>query len=541
MATGNTTIKWDLATPGNCEYADELADVIPNTSWNNGSVMSGSNSNSTSGNSCSSSLISTNNTPNQTVGVNNSIQPIVYQTTGATGAVFFGLPPGVSGVWSNNTIVISGTPTGTGTFPFSFILTGVNCTGSLFAQTVCVGQPIQNILLTTTGATGVVASGLPLGVTANWQNNQVTINGIPTVTGNFNYIVTTTGGCSGGNNSVSGSMVVKSLNTISLQNGSPNRSVCLQQAISSINFLTTGATGAYATGLPAGIFGEWLAGVFTISGSTSLSGLFPYTVRMTGGCPGNLDSINGLIQVLPHTASSIQASICNGQSYAFGNQSLNQSGVYSRTVVGANGCDSVITLTLDVEPIDTTYLGTGNSSLVYSNSFQNNTLGWNSGQVHWWNGSQMLGPFSNMNLEFNQSNLPSHDSLFVEFDFYLHDSWDASEPFQISLNSQVLGTYYFGYWYNSNYSELTYLGMPSISARCYWWYWSPWGTRSYRARFKVPHTSSTMNFRINVLGDQDPCDESWSLDNFKVDIYQFQYKICEGTSLTVGNQSLTSA
>ncbi|NBU72634.1 MAG: hypothetical protein EBS53_14530, partial [Bacteroidetes bacterium] len=71
--------------------------------------------------------------------------------------------------------------------------------------------------------------------------------------------------------------------------------------------------------------------------------------------------------------------------------------------------------------------------------------------------------------------------------------------------------------------------------------WNPWRTHVYRARFKVPHTSSTMNFRINVLGDQDPCDESWSLDNFKVETNQYIYKICEGTSLTVGNQSLTSA
>jgi hypothetical protein len=50
-----------------------------------------------------------------------------------------------------------------------------------------------------------------------------------------------------------------------------------------------------------------------------------------------------------------------------------------------------------------------------------------------------------------------------------------------------------------------------------------------------------MNFRINVLGDQDPCDESWSVDNFKVETNQYIYKICAGTSLTVGNQSLTNA
>lgn len=36
--TGSSPIAWDIATPGNCEYADELADVIPNCTFVNGSV-----------------------------------------------------------------------------------------------------------------------------------------------------------------------------------------------------------------------------------------------------------------------------------------------------------------------------------------------------------------------------------------------------------------------------------------------------------------------------------------------------------------------
>ena len=41
LATGNTTIKWDVATPGNCEFADEFADVIPNVSWIHSSIVCG--------------------------------------------------------------------------------------------------------------------------------------------------------------------------------------------------------------------------------------------------------------------------------------------------------------------------------------------------------------------------------------------------------------------------------------------------------------------------------------------------------------------
>ena len=50
-----------------------------------------------------------------------------------------------------------------------------------------------------------------------------------------------------------------------------------------------------------------------------------------------------------------------------------------------------------------------------------------------------------------------------------------------------------------------------------------------------------MNFRIIVWNAQDPCDESWSIDNFKAEINNSEYLICQGTSLIVGNQSLTSA
>jgi hypothetical protein len=42
LTTGNTTVKWDLATGGSCEFADELADVIPNVSFVNADITCGS-------------------------------------------------------------------------------------------------------------------------------------------------------------------------------------------------------------------------------------------------------------------------------------------------------------------------------------------------------------------------------------------------------------------------------------------------------------------------------------------------------------------
>lgn len=43
LSGGNSAVKWDLATAGNCEYADEFADVItiPASGWVNGSITAG--------------------------------------------------------------------------------------------------------------------------------------------------------------------------------------------------------------------------------------------------------------------------------------------------------------------------------------------------------------------------------------------------------------------------------------------------------------------------------------------------------------------
>ncbi|MFM7590032.1 MAG: hypothetical protein ACKO55_13065, partial [Bacteroidota bacterium] len=42
LSTGSSTVKWDLATPGNCEYADELADLISNCDFTDGNITCGS-------------------------------------------------------------------------------------------------------------------------------------------------------------------------------------------------------------------------------------------------------------------------------------------------------------------------------------------------------------------------------------------------------------------------------------------------------------------------------------------------------------------
>jgi len=62
------------------------------------------------------------------------------------------------------------------------------------------------------------------------------------------------------------------------------------------------------------------------------------------------------IHVKPLSRSNISASFCQGSSYLFNGQNLSQAGTYTDTMTGQNGCDSIITLHLTVNLIDTTHI-----------------------------------------------------------------------------------------------------------------------------------------------------------------------------------------
>jgi hypothetical protein len=162
-------------------------------------------------------LSSAAGTNSQSICNSTPIANITYATTGATGANVTGLPHGVQGLWNNNVVTISGTPTQAGTFNYEVTLTGgcnptkvqgtivVNLTNNTITltsaagtnnQSSCKNATIRNITYATTGATNAIVTGLPAGVEGEWNNNVVTISGTPVPTsGTFGYTVTLTGGC----------------------------------------------------------------------------------------------------------------------------------------------------------------------------------------------------------------------------------------------------------------------------------------------------------------------------------------------------------
>jgi gliding motility-associated-like protein len=180
-------------------------------------------------------------------------------------------------------------------------------------QSVCSNSPIAAITYTIGGgATGAGVIGLPTGVTSAFSGNTFTISGTPTVTGTYNYTVSTTGNC----NQVSAVGFIKSnlSATIALNSaaGTNAQTPCINTAITPITYTVGGSgTGANLTGLPAGFTGSYSAGLFTITGTPSTVSNFTYTVTTTGNCTQT--SSSGTINVKPDAAITLSVTGTDAQ------------------------------------------------------------------------------------------------------------------------------------------------------------------------------------------------------------------------------------
>ncbi|MBI1225229.1 MAG: T9SS type A sorting domain-containing protein [Bacteroidetes bacterium] len=79
----------------------------------------------------------------------------------------------------------------------------------------------------------------------------------------------------------------------------------------------------------------------------SQTGVYSQVFVAQNGCDSTV-MLN--LTILPELASSFSRSICSGESYPFGNETYSQTGVYSQVFAAQNGCDSTVTLNLNVIP-----------------------------------------------------------------------------------------------------------------------------------------------------------------------------------------------
>ena len=112
---------------------------------------------------------------------------------------------------------------------------------------------------------------------------------------------------------------------------------------------------------------------YVFAGNTlSTSGTYVQVLQTPTGCDS---TINLSLVVDPILTANIQADICQGGSYAFGTQTLTTSGTYTRTTQTLAGCDSIINLTLTVNPVlassSSMTLCQGQSTLFFGQTLSN--------------------------------------------------------------------------------------------------------------------------------------------------------------------------
>lgn len=195
-------------------------------------------------------------------------------------------------------------------------------------QTVCLNAALApSITYATTGATGATFSGLPAGVTGNFNNNVITIGGTPTVVGNFSYSVTLTGGCGGG--TANGSITVNAIPTPTLISSDIDNSFCAGTPVTftagggtEFNFRINGIskqTGAIATYTTNALQNGDIVDVIVTSAT---------------GCPATSLGITNTVNDLPNPQIIGLAAICGLPTATFYSVTDTPGHTYAWSVTG---------------------------------------------------------------------------------------------------------------------------------------------------------------------------------------------------------------
>jgi hypothetical protein len=215
-----------------------------------------------------------------------------------------------------------------------------------FTQTICANEvfTFNGVDLNTAGTyldTLSAANGCDSVVT-------LTLDVLPTATGAFTQTI-----CANEVftfNGVDLNTAGTYLDTLSAANG------CDSVVTLTLNVLPT-ATGAFTQTICANE-------TFTFNGATlNTAGNYLDTLQAANGC----DSVVTLtLNVLPTSTGAFTQTICSNETFTFNGATLNTAGSYNDTLTSANGCDSVVTLTLVVNSTKATSL---NQSICQGSSF----------------------------------------------------------------------------------------------------------------------------------------------------------------------------
>ncbi|MBB5634907.1 gliding motility-associated-like protein/uncharacterized repeat protein (TIGR01451 family) [Pedobacter cryoconitis] len=287
-------------------------------------------------------------TDQQTLCINHAITQIQYLVTNGRNATITGLPVELTGNYDAATgkFTISGTPKTAGLITYTITATGdcgpATITGTIQVkpdvtialssavntdqQTLCVNHAITQIQYLVTNGKSATVTGLPVELTSNYDaaTGKFTISGTPKTAGLITYTITSTGDC--GPATITGTIQVKPDVTIALSSAAltDQQTLCVNHAITQIQYLVTNGRNATVTGLPVELTSNYDAatGKFTISGTPKTAGLITYTITATGDC--GPATITGTIQVKPDVTIALSSAVNTDQQTLCVNHAITQ-------------------------------------------------------------------------------------------------------------------------------------------------------------------------------------------------------------------------
>ncbi|MDD6165230.1 MAG: leucine-rich repeat domain-containing protein, partial [Bacteroidales bacterium] len=169
-----------------------------------------------------------------------------------------------------------------------------------------------------------------------------------------------------------------------------------------------------------------------------------FNVSEAGVYTQNLQTINGCdstvtltLTVNPIATTALQASICEGTTYTENGFNVSEAGVYTQNLQTINGCDSTVTLTLTVNPVATTNL---NAAICEGTAYTENGFNVNEAGVYTQNLQTINGCDSivTLTLTVNPIATTTLQAAICEGTAYTENGFNVSEAGVYTQNLQTI-------------------------------------------------------------------------------------------------------
>ena len=168
--------------------------------------------------------------------------------------------------------------------------------------------------------------------------------------------------------------------------------------------------------------------------NVSEAGTYTQTLQTINGC----DSVVTLtLTVNPVASTTLSAAICEGSTYSENGFNVNEAGTYTQTLQTVNGCDSIVTLTLTVNPVESTNLTAAicEGSAYTENGFNVSEAGTYTQNLQTINGCDSI---VTLNLSVNPVASITLSAAICEGSTYTENGFNVSEAGTYTQNLQTI-------------------------------------------------------------------------------------------------------